>query len=110
PPVEGRYRHLSLEALWLVNGTYVQTLEVAQPARDTPRRRGRGGAVGGGLRQVDRRACATLDPPDRDLVRVPPQPDEGRSDHRRLGYVADRRPGRPRPTHRDLEPHEGRPP
>ena len=30
-------------------------------ARDTPRRRGRGGAVGGGLRQVDRRACATLD-------------------------------------------------
>ena len=90
--------------------TYVQTLEVAQPARDTPRRRGRGGAVGGGLRQVDRRACATLDPPDRDLVRVPPRPDEGRSDHRRLGYVADRRPGRPRPTHRDLEPHEGRPP
>ena len=90
--------------------TYVQTLEVAQPARDTPRRRGRGGAIGGGLRQVDRRACATLDPPDRDLVRVPPQPDEGRSDHRRLGYVADRRLGRPRPTHRDLEPHEGRPP
>ena len=90
--------------------TYVQTLEIAQPARDTPRRRDRGGAVGGGLRQVDRRACATLDPPDRDLVRVPPQPDEGRSDHRRLGYVADRRPGRPRPTHRDLEPHEGRPP
>ena len=28
---------------------------------NTPRRRGRGGAVGGGLRQVDRRACATLD-------------------------------------------------
>ena len=76
----------------------------------THRAPGRGGAVGGGLRQVDRRACATLDPPDRDLVRVPPQPDEGRSDHRRLGYVADRRPGRPRPTHRDLEPHEGRPP
>ena len=67
--------------------TSVQTLEVAQPARDTPRRRGRGGAVGGGIRQVDHRACATLDPPDRDLVRVPPQPDEGRSDHRRLGYV-----------------------
>ena len=38
------------------------------------------------------------------------KPDEGRHDHRRLGYVADRRPGRPRPTHRDLEPHEGRPP
>ena len=28
--------------------TYVQTLEVAQPARDTPRRRGRGGAIGSG--------------------------------------------------------------
>ena len=55
--------------------TYVQTLEVAQPARDTPRR-DRGGAVGGGLRQVDHRACATLDPPDRDLVRVPPQPEK----------------------------------
>src|SRR5271166_4873291 len=90
--------------------TYVQTLEIAQPARDTPRRRDRGGAVGGGLRQVDHRACATLDPPDRDLVRVPPQPDEGRSDHRRLGYVADRRLGRPRPTHCGLESHEGRPP
>ena len=38
--------------------TYVQTLEIAQPARDTPRRRDRGGAVGGGLRQVDHRACA----------------------------------------------------
>ena len=90
--------------------TYVQTLEIAQPARDTPRRRDRGGAVGGGLRQVDHRACATLDPPDRDLVRVPPQPDEGRSNHRRLGYVADRRLGRPRPTHCGLESHEGRPP
>ena len=72
--------------------------------------RDRGGAVGGGLRQVDHRACATLDPPDRDLVRVPPQPDEGRSDHRRLGYVADRRLGRPRPTRCGLESHEGRPP
>ena len=90
--------------------TYVQTLEIAQPARDTPRRRDRGGAVGGGLRQVNHRACATLDPPDRDLVRVPPQPDEGRSNHRRLGYVADRRLGRPRPTHCGLESHEGRPP
>ena len=45
----------------------------------TLRSRSRGGAVGGGLRQVDHRACATLDPPDRDLVRVPPQPDEGRA-------------------------------
>ena len=30
------------------------------------------------LREVDRRAFATLDPPDGDLVRLPTQPDEGR--------------------------------
>ena len=90
--------------------TYVQTLEVAQPARDTRA----GAAAEEQLAVVYVKLIAVLVqhwiPPDRDLVRVPPQPDEGRSDHRRLGYVADRRLGRPRPTHRGLEPHEGRPP
>ena len=69
---------------------------VAQPARDTPAAR-RGGACGG-LRQVIA-VLATLDLLTATWAR-PPQP-ESRSDHRRL-VRADRRLGRPRPTHRDL--------